>query len=120
MVVQPSIEEHEALINEVKALKEELKRVRNEKKDTGRSPAEVELQELKTRDRKASRNSWANIYSEATALHRSTMLLGQELQIDDGLEWRVKWGQRGVGVSLLLALICFVARNISCFALTQW
>ena len=41
MVVQPSIEEHEALINEVKALKEELERVRNEKKETSRSPLEV-------------------------------------------------------------------------------
>ena len=73
------------------------------------SPAEVELQELKTRDRKASRNSWANIYSEATALRRSTMLLGQEINTDDSLEWRVQWGQRGVGVSGLVGLICFLA-----------
>ena len=28
---------------------------------------------------------------------------------DDGLEWRVKWGQRGAGLSCLLALICYVA-----------
>ena len=26
-----------------------------------------------------------------------------------GLEWRVKWGQRGAGVSVLLAVICWVA-----------
>ena len=38
-------------------------------------------------------------------------LLGQEVETDDGLEWRVKWGQRGAGVSGLLALICFVARQ---------
>ena len=35
----------------------------------------------------------------------------QEVETDDGLEWRVKWAQRGVKVSLLLALICFVARQ---------
>ena len=110
MVVQPSKEAYEALINEVKALKEENKRLRNEKKDTGRSPAEVELQP-KTRDRNASRNSWANIYSEATAMRRSTMLLGQELQIDDGLEWRVKCGQRGAGIFFLLGVICWVSRQ---------
>ena len=51
MVFPPSKEAYEALVNEVKALKEELKRVRNV-----RSPAEVELKDLKTRDRKASRN----------------------------------------------------------------
>ena len=111
MVVQPSIEEHEALINEVKALKEELKRVRNEKKDTGRSHAEVELKEPKTRDRKASRNSWADIYNETTALHKHKRLLGQEVETDDGLEWRVKWGQRGAGMSMLLGAICFVAEQ---------
>ena len=27
-------------------------------------------------------------------------LLGQEVETDDGLEWRVKWGQRGAGMSL--------------------
>ena len=36
-------------------------------------------------------------------------LLGQEVETDDGLEWRVKWGQRGAGVSGLLAMICWVA-----------
>ena len=37
--------------------KVELQVVRNEKKETSRSPAEVELQELKTRDRKARLHS---------------------------------------------------------------
>ena len=97
MVVQPSIEEHEALLKRVKALEKELKRVRNEKKETSRSPAEVELQP-KTRDRKASRNSWADIYNENTTLHKHKRLLGQEVDADDGLEWRVKWGQRGTGI----------------------
>ena len=68
MVVQPSIEEHEALLKRVKALEEENKRLRNEKRDTSRSPAEVELKDRKTRDRKASRKSWADIYNETTAL----------------------------------------------------
>ena len=36
---------------------------------------------------------------------------GKEVETDDGLEWRVKWGQRGAGVSGLLALICWVARQ---------
>ena len=63
----------------------------------------------KPRDRKASRNSWVDIYNENTILHKHKRLLGQEVETDDGLEWRVKWGQRGAGLSCLLALICYVA-----------
>ena len=103
MVFPPSKEAYEALVNEVKALKEENKRLRNV-----RTTSEVELQP-KTRDRKASRNSWAEIYRETTALRKHKRLLGQEVETDDGLEWRVKWGQRGAGVFGLLGMICLVA-----------
>ena len=111
MVVQPTREAHEALLKRVTALEEELKRVRMEKKETGRSPAEVELKEQKTRGRKASRNSSTNINNETTTLCKHKKLLGQEVETDDGLEWRVKWGQRGAGLSSLLVLICWVARQ---------
>ena len=42
--------------SEKKSLSKKIEVVCNEKKVTGRSPAEVELKDLKTRDRKASRN----------------------------------------------------------------
>ena len=104
MLVQPSIEEHEALLKRVKALEEEVKRLRNV-----RSPAEVKVQP-KTRNRKALNklNSWADIYNENTTLRKHKMLLGQEVETDEWLEWRVKWGQRGMGVCGLLALIFWV------------
>ena len=76
MVFPPSKEAYEALVNEVKALKEENKRLRNV-----RTTSEVELQP-KTRDRKASRNSWTDIYNENTTLRKHKLLLGQEAQID--------------------------------------
>ena len=104
----------EALRKRVKALEEEVERLRNEKNDTGRSPAKVELQP-KTRDREARRDSWADIYNETTALHKSGRLLGQEVEIDDGLEWRVKWGQRGAAIFGLLLLICWTARQAIAF-----
>ena len=77
MVFPPSKEAYEALINEVKALKGELKRVRNEKKETSRSPAEVEVQ---PKTSKASRNSWVDIYNQTTALRKHKILLGQEVE----------------------------------------
>eukprot|EP00944_MAST-04C_sp_MAST-4C-sp1_P001553 g1553.t1 len=111
MVLAHTKEAYEALANEVKALKEEVKRLRNEKKYPGRSAAEVELQP-KTRDRKASRNSWVGIYNENITLHKHKRLLGQEVEIDDGLEWRVKWAQYGVGAFLLLGVICFGTKQL--------
>ena len=46
----------------------------------------------------------------------NTKDLGQEVETDDGLEWRVKWGQRGAAVSGLLAVICYIAnQNIVAF-----
>ena len=80
------------------------------KKETGRSPAEVEVKERKTS--KASRNSWADIYNENTTLRIHKKILGQDAETDDGLEWRVKWGQRGSVLSALLTFICFIARQI--------
>ena len=87
--------------------------MKEEKKRTGnaRSTAENELQ-LQKKDREANRNSWAEIYNETTALRKHKKLLGQEVQIDDGLEWRVKCAQRGAGLSALLTFICFIARQI--------
>eukprot|EP00944_MAST-04C_sp_MAST-4C-sp1_P012553 g12553.t1 len=105
MVFPPTRVAYEALLKRVKELKEENERLRNV-----RSPAEVELQP-KRRDRKASRNSWIDIYNENTTLHIHKMLLGQEVEIDDSLKWRVKWAQRGASVSCLLGLICWVTRQ---------
>ena len=61
----------------------------------------------KTRDRKALNrlNTWADIYNENTTLRKHKRLLGQEVETDDGLEWRVKWGQRALSVFALLLLI---------------
>ena len=107
MVFPPTRAAYEALINEVKLLKEENKQLRNEIKETSRSTLEVEL-EPKTRDRKASRNSWAAIYHNNTVRRKSLKLLGEDVVMDDWLDWRVKWGQRGVGISTFLGLICHI------------
>ena len=107
MVFPPTREAYEALLKRVKALEEENKRLRNEKKETSRSTLEVEL-EPETRDRKASRNSWAAIYHNNTVRRKSLKLLGQDVATDDWLDWRVKWGQRGVGGFGFLAILFFI------------
>ncbi len=108
MAFPPTRAAYEALIDEVKLLKEEVKQLRNEEKETSRSALDIEL-EPETRDRKASRNSWAEIYHNNTVRRKSVKLLGQDVAMDEWLDWRVKWGQRGVGASALLGLICHVA-----------
>eukprot|EP00944_MAST-04C_sp_MAST-4C-sp1_P003228 g3228.t1 len=113
MFVQPSKKAYETLLKRVKALEEELKRVRNEKQEASSFPAKVELNDRETRDRNSRRkNSWVNIYNEATALRKSKRLLGQEVETDDDSEWRVKWSQRVMGLFAAVTLICWVAIQI--------
>ena len=89
MVFPPTREAYEALLKRVKALEEENKRLRNEKKDTSRSTLEVDLE--------------PEIYHNNTVLRKSMKLLGKHVVMDDWLDWRVKWGQRGGGLFGLIA-----------------
>ena len=81
------------------------------KKKTSRSTLHIELEPEK-RDGKASRNSWAEIYHNNTVLRKSLKLLGEDVVMDDWLDWRVKWGQRGVGFFGLIGLICWTISDI--------
>ena len=92
MAFPPTREAYEALLKRVKALEEEVKQLRNEKQETSRFALEVEL-EPETRDHKASRNSWAEIYHNNTVRRKSMKLLGEDVVMDDWLDWRVKWGR---------------------------
>ena len=94
MVFPPTRAAYDALVNEVKLLKEEVKQLSNEKKETSRSTLHIELEPEK-RDGKASRNSWAEIYHNNTVLRKSVKLLGEDVAMDEWLDWRVKWGQCG-------------------------
>ena len=79
-----------------------------------RTMAELRQNELQpgTRDRKVSRKSWSEVYSETTALRIHKMLLGQEVELDDGFGMRIKLAQQGAAVLFLLALSCWVANQI--------
>ena len=104
----PTSEEYNNLntINKIKALEKEIKRLRQnddddgttqkkkKKEDAHRAMVEIELQPV-TRDHETNRNSWAKIYRDVTARRKSLKILGKEVVVDDWLDWRVKWGQRG-------------------------
>jgi hypothetical protein len=105
MFVPPTKEAYEALLKRVEVLEERNKRLRNVT-----STPKVELQP-EPRDRKASRNSWAEVYKEHTDLRKNTHLFGNELEVDDGLERRVKLGQLLTGVCAYLGLTCWIAQQ---------
>ena len=116
-MVLPTREAHEALRKRVKALEEENKQLRNEKQETSRFALEVEL-EPETRDHKASRNSWAEIYHNNTVRRKNVKLLGKDVAMDDWLDWRVKWGQRGAVIFAFLSssiFFNFILLFSSCF-----
>eukprot|EP00942_MAST-04A_sp_MAST-4A-sp1_P009253 g9253.t1 len=70
--------------------------------------ADVELETTVKRRNLFRVNSWAKIYHDNTARRKSLKLLGEAVMMDDWLDWRVKWAQRGIGFFSLTALICFI------------
>eukprot|EP00943_MAST-04B_sp_MAST-4B-sp1_P000123 g123.t1 len=75
----------------------------------------IELESVESErswERSRTRNSWAVGAGKGSGVHgsrRSIRLLGIDSEIDEWLEWRVKWGQREAGVSCSLGLICYIA-----------
>ena len=59
-----------------------------------------------TRDN--SRNSWAQQHER----RKSIRLLGKIVELDEWLDWRVKWGQFGWAVSGGLSVLCYVLNDV--------
>ena len=71
----------------------------------------MELKSIPKDNRKNTphnRNTLAEIYHNNTVRRKNMILLGEDVIMDDWLDWRVKWGQRGVGIFGFLGLICFI------------
>ena len=65
-----------------------------------------------SRERSRTRNSWAVGAGKGSGIRGrriSIRVLGIDSAIDEWLEWRVKWGQRGIMLSCFIALICYIA-----------
>ena len=50
--------------------------------------------------------------ADAISRRSSTIILGQEIHTDDYIDRRVKWAQRGIGASALLAVLCYITGEI--------
>ena len=64
------------------------------------------------RKRSRTRNTWAVGSEQGSGKQgrrTSVKILGIDSDIDEGLKWRVKWGQRGIGLFGFIALILYVA-----------
>ena len=53
-------------------------------------------------------NSWAEIYHNNSTRRKSLKLMGKDIGLDDWLDWRVKWGQRGAGLFGFFGIVCHV------------
>ena len=86
------------------------KMTKEEKKASKFTKVDVELESIPKDDRKNTRrrNSLTKMYHNNTVRRKSMKLLGEDVVMDDWLDWRVKWGQRGVGIFAFLALICYL------------
>ena len=123
MKYPPTREEYYDLINKVKLLEQQIKQnnddddndttqemTKEEKKASKFTKVDVELESIPKDERKNTcrRNSLTEMYHNNTVLRKSMKLLGEDVVMDDWLDWRVKWGQRGAGIFGLLGLVCYI------------
>ena len=113
----PTLEEYNELINKVKSLEQTNKQNKND--DTTQKPmkgrgggaskftkVDMELESMPKEEGKNIRhpNSLAEAFHNNTRLRKSLKFLGEDLAMDEWLDWRVKWGQRGVGICGFLGI----------------
>ena len=122
MKYPPTREEYYDLINKVKLLEQQIKQnndddndttqemTKEEKKASKFTKVDVELESIPKDDRKNTlhRNSLTEMYHNNTVRRKSMKLLGEDVVMDDWLDWRVKWGQRGVGLFAFLGILCYI------------
>ena len=123
MKYPPTREEYYDLINKKKLWKQQIKQnndeedndttqeiTKEEKKASKFTKVDVELESIPKDGRKNThrRNSLTEMYHNNTVRRKSMKLLGEDVVMDDWLDWRVKWGQRGVGIFGLLGVVCYI------------
>ena len=116
----PTREEYNELRNKLKLFEQNYKQNKNDdtthkttkekKKASTFTNVDVELKSIPKDNRKNTprRNSWAEIYHNNTVRRKSMKLLGEDVVMDDWLDWRVKWGQLGIGIFGFLGILCFI------------
>ena len=116
----PTLEEYNELINKVKLLEQKNEQKKNDdtmqktmkgkKKASKFTKVDMELESMPKEERKNIRhlNSLAEAFHNNTRLRKSLKFLGEDLAMDEWLDWRVKWGQRGVGGFGFLAILFFI------------
>eukprot|EP00942_MAST-04A_sp_MAST-4A-sp1_P010630 g10630.t1 len=116
----PTLDEYNELVKKVKLMEQTKMKNKNDttqktmmekKKASKFTKVEVEIESIPKRGRKNTprRNSWAETYHNNAVRRKSMKLLGEDVIMDDWLDWRVKWGQRGVGICGFLGVLCFIA-----------
>ena len=123
MKYPPTREEYYDLINKLKLLEQQIKQnndeedndttqkmTKEEKKASKFTKVDVELESIPKDGRKNThrRNSLTEMYHNNTVRRKSMKLLGEDVVMDDWLDWRVKWGQLGIGIFGFLGILCFI------------
>ena len=81
--------------------------------DSNSTSRAQELAGVSSGTRGLSRNNSRNATSAPQHERRKSIrLLGEVVDLDEWLDWRVKWGQRGIAVCAALATVVFVLNDI--------
>jgi hypothetical protein len=71
---------------------------------SGQTDIALESAEVESRVNDLSHNSWAKKHGR----RKSVKIMGQEYGVSEVLEWRVRWGQRGMCCFAFIALVLYI------------
>ena len=80
--------------------------------NTNTMPRTQELTEISHKTSEISNATHRNSWAEQNQRRESIRILGKIIELDEWLDWRIKWGQRGAAINSGLSLLIFIINSV--------
>ena len=80
--------------------------------NTNTMPRTQELTEISHKTSEISNATRRNSWAEQNQRRESIRVLGKIIELDEWLDWRIKWGQRGTAINSVLAMLSFIINSV--------
>ena len=80
--------------------------------NTNTMPRTQELTEISHKTSEISNATHRNSWAEQNQRRESIRILGKIIELDEWLDWRIKWGQRGAAINGSLATLSYIINSV--------
>ena len=80
--------------------------------NTNTMPRTQELTEISHKTSEISNATHRNSWAEENQRRESIRVFGKIIELDEWLDWRIKWGQRGTAINSALSVLSYIINNV--------